>query len=47
MIQQCLDCSAKAALEVFLTGFTTDFRGERLSIPVPTLMRAYGQRDGP
>jgi non-heme chloroperoxidase len=44
MIGQCLDCSARAAAEVFLTGFTTDFRAESKAIPVPTLI-VHGTHD--
>ena len=44
MIGQCLDCSAKAAAEVFLTGFTTDFRAEMEAITVPTLI-VHGDHD--
>jgi non-heme chloroperoxidase len=44
MIGQCLDCSATAASEVFLTGFTTDFRNELKAIRVPTLI-VHGTHD--
>src|SRR5262245_16607907 len=44
MIRQCLDCSARAAAEVFLTGFTTDFRAELPAITLPTLI-VHGTHD--
>ena len=44
MIGQCLDCSARAAAEVFLTGFATDFRAEMKAITVPTLF-VHGDHD--
>jgi non-heme chloroperoxidase len=44
MIRQCLDCSARAADEFFLTGFTTDLRPELRSIAVPLLI-IHGDRD--
>jgi pimeloyl-ACP methyl ester carboxylesterase len=44
MIQQCLDCSARAAAAVFLSGFTTDFRDELKAIGVPTLI-VHGTHD--
>ena len=44
MIRQCLDCSARAAAEFFLTGFTTDLRAELRAITVPTLI-VHGDRD--
>jgi non-heme chloroperoxidase len=43
-IQQCLDCSARATAEFFLTGFTTDLRAELRAITVPTLI-SHGDRD--
>lgn len=44
MIRQCLDCSARAAAAVFLTGFTSDLRSELQAIPVPTLIM-HGDHD--
>jgi pimeloyl-ACP methyl ester carboxylesterase len=44
MIGQCLDCSAGAAADVFLAGFTTDFRSELKAITVPTLI-VHGDHD--
>jgi len=44
MIGQCLDCSARAASEVFLSGFTTDFRAELQAVTVPTLI-VHGDHD--
>ena len=44
MIRQCLDCSARAADEFFLTGFTTDLRPELRRIAVPLLI-IHGDRD--
>jgi non-heme chloroperoxidase len=44
MIRQCLDCSARAAAAVFLTGFTSDLRAEMQAVPVPTLI-IHGDHD--
>jgi non-heme chloroperoxidase len=44
MIGQCLDCSAKATMDMFLTGFSTDLRDELRAITVPTLI-VHGDRD--
>lgn len=44
VIRQCLDCSARATLQFFLTGFTTDFRDQLRSVTVPTLI-VHGDRD--
>jgi non-heme chloroperoxidase len=44
MIGQCLDCSARSAVEVLLAGFTTDFRDELKTISVPTLV-VHGTHD--
>ena len=44
MIRQCLDCSARAATEFFLAGFTTDLRAELRAITVATLI-IHGDRD--
>jgi non-heme chloroperoxidase len=44
MIGQCLDCSARATVEFFLTGFTTDLREELRAVPVPSLI-IHGDHD--
>ena len=44
MIQQCLECSARAAVEFFLTGFTSDLRKDLQAIHVPALV-IHGTRD--
>jgi non-heme chloroperoxidase len=44
MIRQCLDCSARAAAEFFLTAFTTDLRAEMKALAVPTLI-IHGDHD--
>jgi len=44
VIRQCLDCSARATLQFFLTGFTTDLRDELRAIDVPALI-VHGDRD--
>lgn len=44
MIQQCLDCSARAASEVFVTAFSTDLRAEMQTMTVPTLI-VHGDHD--
>ena len=43
-VQRCLDCSAKAAVEVVKTGFCTDLREESATIRVPTLI-LHGDAD--
>jgi pimeloyl-ACP methyl ester carboxylesterase len=44
LIRQLLDCSARAAAEFFLTGFTTDLRESVRAITVPTLI-VHGDHD--
>jgi len=44
MIRQCLDCSARATVQFFVTGFTSDLREELRSIDVPALI-VHGDRD--
>jgi non-heme chloroperoxidase len=44
MIGQCLECSFRATLAFFLTGFTTDLRSEMRTITVPTLI-VHGDHD--
>ena len=44
MIQQCLDCSARATYAFFVSGFTTDFRAEMRAIDLPTLI-IHGDKD--
>jgi pimeloyl-ACP methyl ester carboxylesterase len=44
VIRQCLDCSARATAEFFLTGFTADLRDELRGIDVPALV-VHGDRD--
>jgi len=44
VIRQCLDCSARATVEFFLTGFTSDLRDELRAIDVPVLI-VHGDRD--
>lgn len=44
MIGQCLDCSAKATTDIFLTGFSSDLRDELRAITVPTLI-VHGDHD--
>jgi non-heme chloroperoxidase len=44
MIRQCLECSARATSEFFITGFTTDLRAELEAISVPTLV-IHGDAD--
>lgn len=44
MIRQCLDCSARAAAALFLTGFTSDLRCEMQAVTVPTLI-IHGDHD--
>ncbi|MFI1348457.1 alpha/beta fold hydrolase [Streptomyces lydicus] len=43
-VQRCLDCSAKAAVEVVETGFSTDLRKEAAALQVPTLI-LHGDAD--
>ncbi|MEU9125164.1 alpha/beta hydrolase [Streptomyces sp. NPDC048506] len=43
-VQRCLDCSAKAAVEVLKTGFCTDLRKEAGALQVPTLI-IHGDAD--
>jgi hypothetical protein len=43
-IRQCLDCSARATVQFFLTGFTADFREQLRAIDVPALV-VHGDRD--
>ena len=38
VIRQCLDCSARATVEFFLTGFTSDLREQLRAIQVPALI---------
>lgn len=45
MIQQCLACSARAAVAFFLTGFTSDLRKDLQAIQVPALV-IHGAHDG-
>jgi len=44
VIRQCLDCSARATLEFFLTGFTSDLRDELRAVGLPALI-VHGDRD--
>jgi pimeloyl-ACP methyl ester carboxylesterase len=44
VIRQCLDCSARATVQFFLTGFTADLRDELRAIDVPALI-VHGDRD--
>lgn len=44
MIRQCLDCSARATVQFFLTGFTTDLRDDLQSVGVPALI-VHGHHD--
>lgn len=44
VIRQCLDCSARATAQFFLTGFTTDLRDELQSVGVPALI-VHGDHD--
>ncbi|EXU69752.1 arylesterase [Streptomyces sp. PRh5] len=43
-VRRCLDCSAKAAVEVVRTGFHTDLRAEAAALPLPTLI-IHGDAD--
>jgi non-heme chloroperoxidase len=44
VIRQCLTCSARATVQFFLTGFTSDFRDQLRAINVPTLI-VHGDHD--
>lgn len=44
MIQQCLECSARATFAFFLTGFTSDLRKDLQVIDVPVLV-IHGTHD--
>jgi len=44
VIRQCLDCSARATVRFYLTGFTADLRDELRAIDVPALI-IHGDRD--
>ena len=44
MIQQCLNCSARATSAFFLAAFTTDLRSELHAMMVPTLV-FHGDND--
>ena len=44
VIRQCLDCSARATVQFFLTGFTSDLRDQLRAITVPTLI-VHGDHD--
>jgi non-heme chloroperoxidase len=44
MIRQCLDCSARATVQFFLTGFTSDLRDQLRAIHLPALI-VHGDRD--
>jgi non-heme chloroperoxidase len=44
VIRQCLDCSARATAQFFLTGFTTDLRDELQSVEVPAMI-VHGDHD--
>ena len=44
VIRQCLDCSARATVQFFLTGFTSDLRDQLQTITVPALI-VHGDRD--
>jgi len=44
VIRQCRDCSARATVQFFLTGFTTDLRDELQSVDVPALI-VHGDHD--
>jgi len=44
VIRQCLHCSARATVQFFLSGFTTDFRDELRAIDVPALI-VHADRD--
>src|SRR4029079_11539926 len=36
VIRQCLDCSARATVQFFLTGFTSDLRDQLQALDIPT-----------
>jgi pimeloyl-ACP methyl ester carboxylesterase/quercetin dioxygenase-like cupin family protein len=42
--RQCLDCTARATAQFFLTGFTADLRDELRAITLPTMI-VHGDRD--
>jgi pimeloyl-ACP methyl ester carboxylesterase len=44
MIQQCLECSPRAAYAFFVTGFTSDLRRDLEAIRIPTLV-IHGDQD--
>lgn len=44
VIRQCLDCSVRATVQFFLTGFTSDLRDQLRAITVPALI-VHGDRD--
>jgi pimeloyl-ACP methyl ester carboxylesterase len=44
MIRQCLDCTARATVQFFLTGFTADLRDELRALDVPALI-VHGDHD--
>jgi pimeloyl-ACP methyl ester carboxylesterase len=44
VIRQCLDCSARATVQFFLTGFTSDLRDQLRALDVPALM-VHGDHD--
>jgi len=44
VIRQCLDCSARATVQFFLTGFTSDLRDELQVLDVHALI-VHGDRD--
>jgi pimeloyl-ACP methyl ester carboxylesterase len=44
VIRQCLDCSARATVQFFMTGFTSDLRDQLRAIQVPALI-VHGDRD--
>jgi non-heme chloroperoxidase len=44
VIRQCLECSARATVQFFLTGFTSDLRDQLRAIHVPALI-VHGDHD--
>jgi non-heme chloroperoxidase len=44
VIRQCLDCSARATVQFFLTGFAADLRDQLRMITVPALI-VHGDHD--
>jgi len=44
VIRQCLDCSARATVQFFLTGFTSDLRDQLRALDLPALI-VHGDRD--